>query len=190
MNHITAFAFDPEIATALNKRFATSPPPVAPERGDWKKLRELGNENLDYWSRHAPLFPDIQTKTFHTRANDGADIELRWYSRNGEIPGSAIVYAHGGGMLFGDLDKYDCVMAEYVHATGVPFLAVQYRLVPEFCKSTAVEDVFAGLEWLLEHADELGVDADRIAVMGDSSGAGLAAGVAIIALPLRTPLKA
>jgi acetyl esterase/lipase len=119
---------------------------------------------------------------------DGARIGLRWYVRDGTQSGSAFVYLHGGGMICGSVDLYDPVVAAYVGATGVPMLAVDYRVAPEHPHPTPVEDCFAGLGWLHDHAEGLGIDPDRIAIMGDSGGGGLAAGVALLARDRGTPL--
>ncbi len=120
-------------------------------------------------------------------------IELRWYTKTtwagaepasqaGAEPGSAVVYAHGGGMVLGTLDLYDELIAWYVDRTGVPFLSVGYRRAPdEGTGTTLSQDVFAGLTWLLATASELGVDPARVAVMGDSGGGAPAAGAAILA---------
>lgn len=152
-----------------------------PERGDWKALRDNGNAGWKIWASEAPNCPDVKTKTFFTKTQDGALIELRWYSKDKSKPGSAVVYAHGGGMMLGSLDLYDFVVSEYVSKSGVPFLAVDYRLAPESKGTMLTEDVFAGISWLLAHASELEVDNNRIAIMGDSGGGAPTAGAAIMA---------
>jgi acetyl esterase/lipase len=83
-------------------------------------------------------------------------------------------------MILGSVPIFDGPVARYVARSGVPMLSVQYRLAPEHPHPTPVEDAYAGLLWLAAHADDLGVHKDRLAVMGDSAGGGLAAGVAIL----------
>ena len=91
-------------------------------------------------------------------------------------------------MICGSVDLYEPVVAAYVRASGVRMLAVDYRVAPEHPHPTPVEDCFAALGWLHDHTAELGMDQDRIAVMGDSGGGGLAAGVALLARDRGTPL--
>ncbi|RKL36715.1 hypothetical protein BFJ72_g8264 [Fusarium proliferatum] len=76
---------------------------------------------------------------------------------------------------------YDKVVAAYVARTGVPFLAVDYRLAPEHPHPIPVNDVYAALNWLVAHSEELGVDTSRIGIMGDSAGGGLAVATALLA---------
>jgi acetyl esterase/lipase len=106
---------------------------------------------------------------------------LRWYAKSGAAPGPAALYLHGGGMILGSVALYDGPVARYVSASGVPMLSVDYRLAPEHPHPVPVNDAYAGLVWLSEHATELGVDPGRIAVMGDSAGGGIGAAVALMA---------
>ena len=118
---------------------------------------------------------------------------MRWYrpadaDAERATAGPAVVYLHGGGMMMASVALYDRLVAGYVAETGVPMLSVDYRLAPEHPHPSPVEDSFAGLRWLVDHADELGVDPARIAVMGDSGGGGLAAGVVLMARDRDVPL--
>lgn len=126
-----------------------------------------------------PKTSDVESQDFHTKASDGHDLLLRWFTKKGAKPtGSAICYAHGGGMIALQLKDYDTILKAYASYSGVPFLAVEYRLAPEVQAPTLVTDVYAGLQYLHEHASELGVDPKRIGVMGDSAGGGISASLA------------
>jgi acetyl esterase/lipase len=175
---------DAEVAAVL----ATlgSPPPRP--RGDWMALRQAGNAGQAWMASLVLPFAGVTTTTYSTATPDGAVLELRWYAREGSIPGSAVVYAHGGGMVLGTLDAYDSLLTWYVAATGVPFLSVGYRLAPEAQGTTLAEDVFAGLGWLVAHGTSLGVDPNRIALMGDSGGGAPAAGAAILSRDRGIPI--
>jgi acetyl esterase/lipase len=180
---------DPETATVLaemEQRFADMP---VPERGDWKTLRDNGNAHQEYLATIVPPAPNVRSTSFHTTTtDDGASIELRWYTKDRTNPGSAVVYLHGGGLIIANVDLYGPWVSWHVEMTGVPFLSVEYRLAPEATGTTPAEDAFAGLTWLIDHAPELGVDPGRIAIMGDSAGGGIAAGAAILARDRRVPL--
>ena len=183
------YILDAEVGAALAgiaEKFASLSPL---ERGDWRTLRDNGNAMMADWAVDAPADVDITTRSFSTLSKDGLGIDLRWYARRGAPSGSAIVYAHGGGMIAGSVDLYDPVVKDYVLTTGVPFLSVNYRLAPEAKCESLAEDVFSGLGWLVAHASELGVDPGRIAVMGDSAGGGVAAGAAILARDRGIPLS-
>jgi acetyl esterase/lipase len=84
-------------------------------------------------------------------------------------------------MIAGSVELHDRFVAAYVADSGVPMVAVDYRRAPEHPHPYPVEDSYAGLAWLAAHAGELGVDAGRIALMGDSGGGGLTAGTALLA---------
>jgi acetyl esterase/lipase len=161
-----------------------------PERGDWQAVREGVSAGLAYMATLTPASTGVTTTSFTTPTSDGeGDIELRWYTKTGTAPGSAVVYAHGGGMIGGSLDLYEEVVSWYVSETGVPFLSVDYRLAPEATSPTTLaEDVFSGLTWLTDHDTELGVDPARIALMGDSGGGCPTAGAAILARNRGVPL--
>ncbi|HTI73688.1 MAG TPA: alpha/beta hydrolase [Mycobacterium sp.] len=158
----------------------TEPPPV----GDVETRRVNGHRMFDYvattWQPVLGVKVDKHTLT----TPDGATVNLGWYHAPGSQPGSAVLYLHGGGMIFG-LEHlghlYDLAVRDYVATSGVPMLMVDYRIAPEHPHPTPVEDCYTALRWLADNAATLGVDPARIAVMGDSAGGGLAAGVALLA---------
>ncbi|APR82989.1 Hypothetical protein A7982_08338 [Minicystis rosea] len=176
-----ALTLDPEVAAVLQKLFAGASeiPPAPP--GDWKTRRQRAEGTLSLIGALQPIPSDVITKDFTTTGHDGAKVPLRWYAKQGSSPGSAALYIHGGGMILGSVDLYDATLKRYVSQSGVPLLAVDYRLAPEHPHPTPVEDCYAGLAWLTEHARELYADPARIAVMGDSAGGGLAAATALVA---------
>jgi acetyl esterase/lipase len=170
---------DSDIAAALAASAnATASPP---ERGDALGLRKYINQMLKGLLTNLPSAPEVDTVAFEAAADDGTAVPLRWYTRGHHRPGSAIVYVHGGGRICGSVDVYEPLLRHYVQLTGVPFLAMDYRLAPEFHDTIPAGDAFAAIQWVFEYADRLGVDSTRIALMGDSGGGGVGAGAAILA---------
>ncbi|MBJ7528049.1 MAG: alpha/beta hydrolase [Nocardioides sp.] len=94
-------------------------------------------------------------------------------------PAPLLVFFHGGGFVFGDLDTHDATCRILAERGEALVLAVDYRLAPEHRFPAAYDDAVAAYRWAVEHVEELGVDRDRIAVGGDSAGGNLAAGVAL-----------
>ena len=90
-------------------------------------------------------------------------------------PHPLLVYYHGGGFLYGDLDTHDNVCRILCRHAGAHVLAVDYRLSPEHPFPAAVEDARAALRWAYVNAERLGADPSRIGVGGDSAGGNLAA---------------
>ena len=160
--------------------------PVTP-RGDAIALRDVVNMTLRLMDSAEPDSPNVQTAEYSVSVADG-DIRVRWYTSERSAPSSAVVYCHGGGKVCGSVDLYDRLVSKYVEETGVPFLSVDYRLAPECAGTTAVDDGLAALAWFVERADKFGVDKARIAIMGDSGGGGVAAGVAIAARDAGIPV--
>lgn len=96
-------------------------------------------------------------------------------------PLPALVYFHGGGWTIGDLDTHDTLCRELANGAGCAVVSVDYRLAPEHRFPAAVDDCIAATCWVRAHANELAIDATRLAVGGDSAGGNLAAVVAIAA---------
>jgi len=93
-------------------------------------------------------------------------------------PRPLVVFFHGGGWVVGDLDTHDQPCRLLVRYSDVHVLSIDYRLAPEHPFPAAADDSVAAFAWAVAHADELGADASRVAVAGDSAGGNLAAVVA------------
>ena len=96
-------------------------------------------------------------------------------------PHPLLVYYHGGGFTYGDLETHDGVCRILCRHAGAHVLAVDYRLAPEHPFPAAVEDARAALRWAFANAGALGADPTRVGVGGDSAGGNLAAVVSQLA---------
>jgi acetyl esterase/lipase len=76
-------------------------------------------------------------------------------------------------MIAGRAGMFDGYVSRYVSASGTAILSADYRLAAEHAHPVPVEDAYAALAWLHQHAASLGVDPARIGVIGDSAGGGL-----------------
>ena len=86
-----------------------------------------------------------------------------------------VAFFHGGGWVFGNRDSHDAVCRILAHQAGALVVSLDYRLAPEHKFPAAFDDCVAATRWLLAQAGELGGDAARVAVAGDSAGGNLAA---------------
>ncbi|WP_165064807.1 alpha/beta hydrolase [Marisediminicola senii] len=110
------------------------------------------------------------------------DIPVRVYTPRGDATDRPlVVYLHGGGFVYGDLRGGDWMCGIVAEAVGAVVVSVGYRLAPQHPFPAGVDDSYAGLCWAAEHAAELGADATRLGIMGESAGANLAAVAAITA---------
>lgn len=108
----------------------------------------------------------------------------------GGPPAPLLVFFHGGGFVFGDLESHDSACRMICRGAGVHVLAVDYRLAPEHKAPAAADDAYAAYRWARSHAEELGADPTRVAVGGDSAGGLLAAVVTRLARAAGDPLPA
>jgi acetyl esterase len=117
-----------------------------------------------------------------TREMDGpaGKIRVRIYSPTGDGPKPGLVFFHGGGFVVCDLDSHDATCRELANGADCVVVSVDYRLAPEAKFPAAPEDCYAATQWVSREANQLGIDATRIAVAGDSAGGNLAAVVALM----------
>ncbi len=123
-------------------------------------------------------------------APDTADLKIedRMVPADPEVPvriyrphqaQGAIVWLHGGGFVMGDLETEHPWALQVAESSSAVVISVGYRRAPEHRFPAALDDSYAVLVWAVDHAAELGIDPQRIAVGGHAAGAGLAAAVAL-----------
>ncbi|MDA9469736.1 alpha/beta hydrolase [Bradyrhizobium sp. CCBAU 53415] len=93
----------------------------------------------------------------------------------------ALVFFHGGGWVIGDLDSHDVVCRQLAAQGALIVISVDYRLAPEHKFPAAADDAIAATRWVAANARQLGIDASRLAIGGDSAGGNLAAVAALAA---------
>lgn len=119
-----------------------------------------------------------------TAAGPAGPIPLRLYRPKGAATDTklpALVFFHGGGWTIGDFDTHDAVCRTLCTESGAAVVAVDYRMAPEHRFPAAADDAYAATAWIAANAGPLAIDANRLAVGGDSAGGNLSAVVALMA---------
>jgi acetyl esterase len=115
------------------------------------------------------------------------DIPVRVYRPTEEPQLPVLVWLHGGGWTLGSVEMHDPIARNIANAAGCVVVSVDYRLAPEHPYPAPLDDAFAALQWVAGHAAEIGGDATRLAVGGDSAGGNLAAVCALLARDAGAP---
>lgn len=117
------------------------------------------------------------------------EINVRLYTpeQTASTAAPALLYIHGGGFVVGSIETEHATSAMLARKLGVLVVSVEYRLAPEHPYPAGLEDCYAALNWLHENAASLNVDRARIAVIGQSAGGGLAAGLALLTRDRKGP---
>jgi acetyl esterase len=118
----------------------------------------------------------------------GGELPLRVYRPSGDKPLPALLYFFGGGWVLGTIDTADGISRSLANCSGAVVVVVGYRLAPEHPFPAAIDDCYAAVRWVAEHAGEIGADPACLAVGGDSAGGNLAAGVTLRARAEGPPL--
>lgn len=171
-------ALDPQVAAAI-EQLPPDPPPLPP--GEWRERRRRFDAMSRDLNARLALPEDVEVESAQAAAADGTPIDVRIYRRDGDRSGGLVLYLHGGGHFCCDIEASDPGCRWYASNSAATLVSVDYRFAPEHPYPAAIEDAYAALRWTAEHAGELGGDPERLAVMGDSAGGGMAAGVALMA---------
>ncbi|GEJ47340.1 lipase/esterase [Chryseobacterium sp. ON_d1] len=106
-------------------------------------------------------------------------IPVRIYRPDGKNiqQSSAIIYIHGGWFIAGGFETHDAVVRKLANQTGSVVFFIDYRLAPEYPFPAGLNDCINGIKWITENAESLGIDSDKIGIIGDSAGAALSTAV-------------
>jgi acetyl esterase len=136
--------------------------------------------------------PGIDSLRIEERAVPGwegdPDVGIRVYSpkeSSTSVPG--ILLIHGGGYIIGSVEAEHVGAVLTAIGTGAVVVSVEYRLAPEHPFPAGLHDCFSALRYVSAHAGEMGIDPDRVALLGTSAGGGLAAATALLARDLGGP---
>jgi acetyl esterase len=100
--------------------------------------------------------------------------------QHAQAPLPVIVYIHGAGWVFGSTQTHDRLVRELAVGAGAAVVFPVYRLCPEVSYPTAIEECYMAARWVARHGQEHGLDAERLAVAGDSVGGNMAAAVTLL----------
>ena len=157
---------DPDIAALMGEPAAV--PPLTPD------MISLMRAGMAATARALPTvdFADV-------RDMDADGVPVRFYRPACEAPLPLLVFCHGGGWIFGDLDTHDTMHRILAERANCAMLAIGYRLAPEHPFPAGLDDAATAFAWARVHAAELGCDPDRVALGGESAGGNLAAALTL-----------
>lgn len=172
-----------ELLGVLNEGFPKVEEMTGPEARAVVAARRAPVTNVeDVLSAHDIRIPaphgDIGARVYQPRPEDRGD----------DPP--VIVFFHGGGFVFCDLESHDGFCRAMARGAGAVVVSVDYRRAPEHRAPAAAEDALTAMSWVIEHATELGSDPGRVLAMGDSAGGNLAAVACIMARDAALPMPA
>jgi acetyl esterase len=164
----------PEVRALLEMMDAQGAPPL--ETQDPIEARNMRLEPMKMLGGEPEALGRVEDLVIPT---PGGALPVRVYASEPGGIRPALVFFHGGGWVFGNLETHDAVCRALAKESGAVVISVDYRLSPEHKFPAAVDDAQAATQWVAAHAESLGIDARRIAVGGDSAGGNMATVVAM-----------
>jgi len=167
-----SYDFDPELGAGLNQAVRLPLEDISSAR---RLLREYARGRPQ--SAHELK---LATEAISLPRTDGTSVQVkRFCSRERRVPLPAVLFFHGGGFVFGATAFDELFSASLVRDIGCDVFLVDYRLAPEHPFPAALHDCFGAFTWLVQNSHSLGVDGERIGLVGKSAGACLAVGVSL-----------
>src|SRR3954467_2879250 len=166
---------DPQYRTIFATAWRHGVRPADPLTMPVDEARRAARSYHAIWDLTPPPLAHVHERSIPGPA---APVRLRLYVPAAQAMGRTrlpvMVYFHGGGFVLNGLETHDGLMRLIAAEAGIAVCAVSYSLAPEHRFPTQLLEAVAAIGWLRENADDLGVDAGRIAVGGDSAGANVA----------------
>ena len=178
---------DPVLASVLDMMKQSGSPSLA--SGSPEQAR-AGFRFMTVDLRDKALLAQVGAVEDGTLPGPAGDVPIRTYRPETPGPHPTIAFFHGGGFVIGDIETHDDHARLLCKLVDAVVVSVDYRLAPEAPFPAGFEDCLAAFRWVVAHVADLGGDAGRIAVAGDSAGGNLSAAVALAARDEGLPLKA
>jgi acetyl esterase len=162
---------DPQLRAVLRLIYARLkglPPPAQLSPTD---LRRINTQLSFYLNAGAPALPHVDERTIPAPSGR---IKVRLYDPGTPAPAPTVILLHGGGWVFGSIDTYDGFARQIAKRSGLRCLSVDYALAPEHPFPAPLNDCVAAIRWAVSEGASLGIDGQRIALIGDSAGGNLA----------------
>jgi acetyl esterase/lipase len=123
------------------------------------------------------FMPVPRSAAVRVRTVKGGGLDLRVYEPVGRRSGAGLLWVHGGGLLFGHARQDEALCLSTAERLGLTIVSANYRLAPRHPFPAPHDDLHLAWRWLHQRAHDLGTDPGRLAIGGESAGAGLAAGL-------------
>lgn len=160
---------DQKTRMLLDMIAALQQPPLAQTTP--QQFRDMRAKSRDILNPPAPPISIVREETV---AGGAGRLKARLYDTQDGEARPALIYYHGGGFVFGDLESHDALCRRLAHYGQFRVIAIDYRLAPEHPFPAAVEDAAAAFADIAARHRHFGVAPARIALGGDSAGANLA----------------
>lgn len=160
---------DPQTRMLLDLMAALGDPPISQQTPEeLRERRARGRAMIANPSPELALIRDVEVD------GGAGPLKARIYDNQNAPARPALIYFHGGGFVFGDIESHDPVCRRLAHHGGFRVISVDYRLAPEAPFPAAIDDAVSSTAGIWRNAERFGVDSGRLAVGGDSAGACLA----------------